>query len=80
MVGGLWRWIDVGEGAEAFADGFDAFGGAFDLREGVDGEGPVAEVQPDGDVVEVRVDGDEFDAASEVSERSGDDVFAGYAF
>lgn len=80
MIGGVWRRIDVGEGAEAFADGFDAFGGAVDLGEGVDGEGPVAKVQPDGDVVEVGVDGDEFDTASEVSERNGDDVFAGYAF
>ena len=80
MIGGVWRWIDVGEGAEAFADGFDAFGGAFDLREGVDGESPVAEVQPYGDVVEVGVNGDELDAASEVSEWRSDDVFAGYAF
>ena len=75
-----WRRIDVGEGAEAFADGFDAFGGAVDLGEGVDGEGSVAEVQSDGYVVEVGVNGDEFDAASEVSEGRGDDVFAGYAF
>ena len=80
LIGGVWRGIDVGEGAEAFADGFDAFGGAVDLGEGVDGEGSVAEVQSDGDVVEVRVYRDEFDAASEVSEWRGDDVFAGYAF
>ncbi len=46
----------------------------------MNGKGTITEVQPDGDVVEVGVDGDEFDAASEVSERSGDDVFAGYAF
>ena len=80
MVCGVWRWIDVGEGAEAVADGLDAFCGAVDLREGVDGESSVAEVQSDGDVVEVRIYGDEFNAASEVSEWRGDDVFAGYAF
>ena len=80
MVGGVSRRIDVGKGAEAFADGFDAFCGAVDLGEGVDGEGPVAEVEPDRDVVEVGVYRDEFNASSEVSERSGDDVFAGYAF
>ena len=46
----------------------------------MDGEGPVAEIESDGDVVEVRIYRDEFDTASEVSKRSGDDVFAGYAF
>ena len=46
----------------------------------MDGERPVTEVQSDGDVVEVRIYRDEFDTASEVPERSGDDVFAGYAF
>ncbi len=46
----------------------------------MDGESSVAEVEADGDVVEVGIYGDEFDAASEVSERSGDNVFAGYAF
>ena len=46
----------------------------------MDGERSVAEVEPDGNVVEVGIYRDEFDAASEVSERDGDDVFAGYAF
>ena len=31
LVCGVGRGIDVGEGAEAVADGFDAVGGAFDL-------------------------------------------------
>ena len=50
------------------------------MGECVEGERPVAEIEPDGDVVEVGIDRDEFDTASEVSERSGDDVFAGYTF
>ena len=79
-MSGVWRRIDVGEGAETVSDGFDSFGGAFDLRECVDSKSPVAEVQSDRDVVEMRIDRDEFDTASQVSERSGDDVFAGYAF
>lgn len=33
LVGRVWRRGDVGEGAEAVADGFDAFILAFDLRE-----------------------------------------------
>ena len=80
LVGGVGRWIDVGESAEAVADGLDAFGGAFDLGEGVDGEGSVEHVETDRDVVEVRVDRYEFDASAEGSERVGDDVFAGYSF
>ena len=80
MVCGVGDGFDVGEGAEAFAYLFDALFLTFYDGEGVDGQGAVFEVEADGDVVEVGIDGDELDAASEVSERVGDDVFAGYAF